>query len=85
MYMFYFKKVKFPRRQIIDDGHDNKAVSPLVTTMTQDQIRLLGISGSPRLASTDFVIREALKYAEEKYNALTDYFSVAKKTIMFWR
>jgi len=51
--------------------------------MSQNQIRLLGISGSPRIASTDYVIKEALKYANEKYNVLTDYFSVAKKTIKF--
>ncbi len=51
--------------------------------MKQNQIHLLGISGSPRQAATDFVIREALKYAEENYNVLTNYFSVAKKTIAF--
>ena len=33
----------------------------------QPKIRLLGISGSPRKKSTDYVVKEALKYAEEKY------------------
>lgn len=51
--------------------------------MSSKQIKLFGISGSPRLGATDYTIREALRYAEEKYNVLTDYFSVAKKTINF--
>ena len=52
------------------DDHDRKA-------------RLvLGISGSPRLASTDFVVRAALRRAEER-RLKTQYFSVAGKTIGF--
>ena len=52
------------------DDHDGKA-------------RLvLGISGSPRLASTDFVVRAALRRAEER-RLKTQYFSVAGKTIGF--
>jgi multimeric flavodoxin WrbA len=44
---------------------------------------VLGISGSPRLASTDFVVRAALKRAEERHRLKTQYFSVAGKTIGF--
>ena len=51
--------------------------------MGKKTIRLLGISGSPRAAATDYAIREALRYAEEKYDAETEYFSVAKKKINF--
>jgi len=37
--------------------------------MTGDTtIRLLGISGSPRKKSTDHVVNEALKYAQEKFD-----------------
>jgi len=51
--------------------------------MTNDRIKILGISGSPRIGSTDFAVNEALRYAREKYNAETDYFSAHKKTINF--
>lgn len=51
--------------------------------MTTDRIKILGISGSPRIGSTDFAVNEALRYAREKYNAETDYFSAHKKTINF--
>ncbi|MFX0169894.1 MAG: flavodoxin family protein [Candidatus Hodarchaeota archaeon] len=51
--------------------------------MGKRAIRLLGISGSPRAAATDYAIREALRYAEEKYDVETEYFSVAKKKIQF--
>lgn len=44
---------------------------------------LLGISGSPRIAATDFIVKTALKYAEEKYQIRTDYFTVAGKKIEF--
>jgi multimeric flavodoxin WrbA len=46
-------------------------------------ITLLGISGSPRIGSTDFAVKEALRYANKKYKAKTDYFTVSKKTINF--
>jgi multimeric flavodoxin WrbA len=49
----------------------------------KDVLRILGLSGSPRLAATDYAIREALRYVEEKYNVETEYFSVAKKKIQF--
>ena len=46
-------------------------------------IRILGISGSPRNMATDFLVREALKIAEEKYGAETDYFSAKGKKLNF--
>ncbi|ADI74973.1 NADPH-dependent FMN reductase [Methanohalobium evestigatum Z-7303] len=46
-------------------------------------IKLLGISGSPRKKATDYIIREALKHAEEKYSAETDYFSASGKELKF--
>jgi len=52
-------------------------------SMENSVIRLLGISGSPRKASTDFVVREALNYAAKKFNAQTDYFSLQNKNISF--
>ena len=51
--------------------------------MNNDRIKILGISGSPRIGSTDFAVNEALRYAREKYNAETDYFSAHKKVINF--
>jgi multimeric flavodoxin WrbA len=51
--------------------------------MGTNQIHLLGISGSPRDASTAFVIQEGLKYAAEKFNAQTEYFSLQNKDIKF--
>jgi multimeric flavodoxin WrbA len=51
--------------------------------MGQNKVRLLGISGSPRVAATDWAIREALRYAGEIKTVETAYFSVAKKKIAF--
>jgi len=51
--------------------------------VTGEVVRLLGISGSPRTAATDYAVREALRYATEKYGAETEYFSVAEKTLNF--
>ncbi len=48
-----------------------------------ENIRLFGISGSPRKGATDYIVKEALKYAEEKYNAETEYFSAMGKKINF--
>lgn len=47
------------------------------------RIKLLGISGSPRKKSTDYVVREALRYAQEKYDVETDYFSARGKNMQF--
>jgi multimeric flavodoxin WrbA len=44
---------------------------------------LLGICGSPRIASTDFVIKYALKRAENIHCMETKYFSSAGKSIIF--
>ena len=46
-------------------------------------IKLFGISGSPRIAATDWIIQEALRYAEEKRNVETRYFSVRGKKLNF--
>lgn len=46
-------------------------------------IYLLGISGSPREASTSFVIKEALKHATKRPKVKTDYFSLKDKNINF--
>lgn len=44
---------------------------------------LLGISGSPREGSTSFTVKEALRYAKEKFQIQTDYFSLKNKDINF--
>jgi len=46
-------------------------------------INLLGISGSPRLASTDYVVRDALDYAGQKHAAQTEYITLHNRTIGF--
>lgn len=51
--------------------------------MNKKTIKLIGISGSPRIASTDYAVKSALSYAKEKYNVETDYFSAHKKQINF--
>lgn len=51
--------------------------------MGEQKIKLFGISGSPRKASTDYVLREALRYASEKYPVETEYFSAMGKKINF--
>ncbi len=51
--------------------------------MSTCTVRLLGISGSPRLGATDFAVRAALDYARKKYEAETEYFSARGKKIKF--
>ena len=47
-------------------------------------ILLLGISGSPRISSTDYIINEALNYAKTKFEGIeTDYFSAKGKKLNF--
>jgi multimeric flavodoxin WrbA len=46
-------------------------------------IKIFGVSGSPRKGSTDYIVNEALKYLEEKYNAETRYFSARGKHLNF--
>jgi len=41
------------------------------------------VSGSPKEGATAFAVKEALRYAEEKFGAETDYFSVRGKTINY--
>lgn len=49
----------------------------------ETKIRIFGISASPKKGATDYIIREALKYAEEKYGAETGYFSAMGKKMNF--
>jgi multimeric flavodoxin WrbA len=51
--------------------------------MKAKPIKILGISGSPRSMATDFLVREALRIAKEKYDAVTDYFSAKGKKLDF--
>jgi multimeric flavodoxin WrbA len=51
--------------------------------MGEENIRLFGISGSPRKASTDYIVRESLRYAGEMYSAETEYFCAMGKKINF--
>ncbi len=45
---------------------------------------ILGLSGIPRIGSTDFIIREALNYAKSKLEVIEiDYFSAKGKKINF--
>lgn len=46
-------------------------------------VNLFGISGSPRRAATDWIMQEALRYATERWNAETRYFSVRGKKLNF--
>lgn len=48
-----------------------------------EKIKLFGICGSPKKGATDYIIQEALKYAKEKYNAETEYFSAMRKELNF--
>lgn len=51
--------------------------------MGDEKIKLFGISGSPRKGSTDYIVKESLRYAGEKYPVETEYFSVQGKKINF--
>jgi len=53
--------------------------------MSETAIKVLGISGSPRLKSTDYAVNEALAYARDRYDVAVDYFSVHGKSIMLCR
>ena len=53
------------------------------TQINSTTINLLGISGSPRLASTDYVVKDALNYASQKHVAQTEYITLRKRTIGF--
>ncbi len=51
--------------------------------MNTKKYRVLGISGSPRKAATDYVVQEALKYLRENHPVETKYFSVMGKELKF--
>ncbi len=51
--------------------------------MPDQKIKLFGISGSPRKAATDYIVREALSYAADKYPVETSYFSAMGKKLNF--
>jgi len=47
------------------------------------ELKLLGISGSPRKGATDFAVNEALEYAGEKFGVNTAYYSLRAKKLNF--
>ncbi|HEC57100.1 MAG TPA: flavodoxin family protein [Candidatus Syntrophoarchaeum butanivorans] len=47
------------------------------------RIKLLGISASPRKAATDYIVREALRYAGDITEVEVEYFSVRGKDLNF--
>ncbi len=51
--------------------------------VSERNIRILGISGSPRKKATDYAVSHALEYASENYSASVEYFSAKGKTINF--
>ncbi len=46
-------------------------------------VKILGISGSPRKASTDYAVKEALKAAKENFDVSTMFWSVKGKNIRY--
>lgn len=55
----------------------------MVSPANGSGIRLLGVSGSPRIQSTHYAVNEALRYAREEHGVESDYYTVRKKTIEF--
>ncbi|MHA1314290.1 MAG: flavodoxin family protein [Candidatus Helarchaeota archaeon] len=51
--------------------------------MVDDDILILGISGSPRIGATDYIVRLALDIIKKKENWEICYFSAARKKINF--
>ncbi len=51
--------------------------------MIKQTLLLLGINGSPREEATDFIIKDALSYASQKYGINSDCFSLRNKKINF--
>ena len=51
--------------------------------MGEENIKLFGISGSPKKGATDYIVQEALRYAKEKFDAETEYFSAMGKQMNF--
>jgi len=65
------------------DRSFKKEASSMKHHTLEAMLKLFGITGSPRIAATDWIIKEALRYAEEKWNAETRYFSVRGKKLNF--
>lgn len=51
--------------------------------MGEQTINIFGISGSPKKGATDYIVREALRYAGEKHQVETRYFSAQAKELNF--
>jgi multimeric flavodoxin WrbA len=51
--------------------------------MSDQAIKIIGISGSPRAASTAYAVEAALSYAKKKYPVQTDFYSLHNKKINF--
>ncbi|MBD3193968.1 MAG: flavodoxin family protein [Candidatus Lokiarchaeota archaeon] len=51
--------------------------------MSENQNLLLGICGSPRQQGTEYAVQYALKYAADKFEFETEYWSVGKKELKF--
>ncbi len=58
-------------------------VVSIVTDEPPKRLTVLGISGSPRVAATDFIVRYALDYLKEMGPVDVLYFSAVKKVINF--
>jgi multimeric flavodoxin WrbA len=56
-----------------------------IEQLKSSSILFFGVSGSPREGATAYVVKEALRYAREKFNVRTEYFSVRGKNINFCR
>jgi multimeric flavodoxin WrbA len=46
-------------------------------------VTIIGVSGSPRIAATDYAVKAALRYATGEYGAETDYFSLHNRKLNF--
>ena len=62
---------------------DNCAGSDACMQVKGTSILLFGVSGSPKEGATAYAVKEALRYAKEKFNVETKYFSVRNKDINF--
>ncbi|MGB8218605.1 MAG: flavodoxin family protein [Candidatus Methanoperedens sp.] len=51
--------------------------------MGDEKIKLFGICGSPKKGATDYIVQEALRYAKEKYEVETEYFSAMGNELNF--
>jgi multimeric flavodoxin WrbA len=51
--------------------------------MSEEEFKILGICGSPRNQGTEFAVRYALKYAEEKFGFTTEFWTIRGKNLKF--